>query len=74
MSASPDQLLVTPTEDQKGSSVVFDVPISELKKNYKLCTSNEKSLAGKYFLYCYLIHISIYIFEHVLVGFIKSID
>lgn len=49
MSTSPDQLLVTPTEDQKGNSVVFDVPTSELKKNYKLCISNEKSLAGNIF-------------------------
>jgi len=43
MSASPDQLLVTPLEEQKASSVVFDVPTSEMKKNYKFCSVNEKS-------------------------------
>lgn len=53
MSASPDQLLVTPTEDQKGNSVVFDVPASELQKNYKFC-SNEKSSTGNENSYCKL--------------------
>lgn len=52
MSASPDQLLVTPTEDQKGNSVVFEVPASELKKNYKF-RSDEKSSAGNTFCVVY---------------------
>lgn len=52
MSASPDQLLVTPTEDQKGSSVVFEVPASELKKNYKF-RSDENSSAGNTFCVIY---------------------
>lgn len=50
MSTSPDQLLATPTEDQKGGSVVFDVPASEMKKSYKFC-SIEKSSAGNFELY-----------------------
>lgn len=48
MSTSPDQLLVTPSEDQKGSSVVFEVPASELKKNYSFSSKKEKQLTGKH--------------------------
>lgn len=50
MSASPDQLLVTPTDGQKSSSAVFDVPTSEMKKNYKFCPAPEKSSTGNIFL------------------------
>lgn len=46
MSASTDQFLVTPVEDQKSSSAIFEVPTSELKKKYTFCSSEEKSLPG----------------------------
>lgn len=46
MSNSLDKFTATSTEDQKDSSVVFEVPNSELKKNYKFCPSNEKLLTG----------------------------
>lgn len=49
MSASTDQFLVTPVEDQKGSSAIFEVPTSELKKKYTFCSSQEKSLTGNTF-------------------------
>lgn len=35
MSTSPNQFLVTPTDDQTPSSAVFEVPSSEMKNNYK---------------------------------------
>ncbi|XP_025409664.1 aquaporin AQPcic-like isoform X2 [Sipha flava] len=35
MSTSPDQFLVTPTDDQTPNSAIFEVPSSELKNNYK---------------------------------------
>lgn len=38
---------ITPIEDQKTNTVVFEVPASELKNNYKLCLSEENSLKGK---------------------------
>lgn len=50
MSASPDQLLVTPIDGQKSPSAVFDVPNSEMKKNYKFSPTPEKSLTGNIFL------------------------
>lgn len=49
MSTLPDQFLVTPNEDHKANNVVFEVPTSELKKTYKLCVTDEKSLEGKIF-------------------------
>lgn len=48
--SSPDQLLVTPSEDQKGSTI-FEVPASELKNSYTFCPKNEKSISGKYIQY-----------------------
>lgn len=51
MSASPDQFLVTPIEDEKNSNVVFDVQTPELlQKNYTFHPSLEKSLAGNIFV------------------------
>lgn len=40
---------LTQSEDQKPNSVVFEVSASELKTNYKLCLSEEKSIRGKIF-------------------------
>lgn len=57
MSASTDQFLVTPVEDQKGSSAIFEVPTSELKKKYTFCSSQEKSLTGNthFIILCVLV-------------------
>lgn len=52
MSTSPDQLLVTPTEDGKTSNVVFNVETPELiQNNYTYRPSLEKSLAGNIFVF-----------------------
>lgn len=40
---------LTQSEDQKPNSVVFEVSASELKTNYKLCLSEEKTIRGKIF-------------------------
>jgi hypothetical protein len=44
MSTSPDQFLVTPTDDQTPNSAIFEVPSSELKNNYKF---SPKKSTGK---------------------------
>lgn len=43
---STDKFIVPPTEEQKISNVVFDVPMSEMKSNYKLDSLQKKSLPG----------------------------
>jgi len=55
MSNSPEKFKATSTEDQKISSVVLEVPNSELKKNYKCCPSDEKLLAGNKFCFLFLL-------------------
>jgi len=55
MSNSLDKFKATSTDDQKVSSVVLEVPNSELKKKYKFCPSDEKLLAGGTSCYLFLL-------------------
>lgn len=65
MSASTDQFLVTPIEDQKGSSAIFEVPTSELKKKYTFCSTQEKSLPGTPCYTYFMIYVIIIIYSNL---------
>lgn len=69
MSASPDQFLVTPTEDQTTSSAVFEVPSSELKNSYKF---SPKKSTGKIF-YSITINLHSWLFLTTIIKYYKTI-